>query len=69
METALLNNEENELIRLVRAMPEKVKKSFMRKVEEMREEMEEERDIKDIIKRAKEPTIPADEVFAKLGFK
>lgn len=68
MAIAILNKEENEIIKMLRAMPEKAKKAFIRKIEEMREEIEDEKDIKDIIKRAKEPTIPADKVFAKLGF-
>lgn len=69
MGIAFLNKEENEIIALIRRMPEGLREVFMRKLIEFKEELEEEEDIKDIIKRDKEPTVPADEVWQQLGLK
>ncbi|MBS1588814.1 MAG: hypothetical protein JST52_04305 [Bacteroidetes bacterium] len=65
---AILNKEEKDILQLLRSMPAKARKSLMAKLEEIREDMEDEKDIKDIKKREQEATIPAEEVFAKLGF-
>ncbi|MBS1781854.1 MAG: hypothetical protein JSS78_02190 [Bacteroidetes bacterium] len=44
---AILNNEEKDILQLLRSMPAKARKSLLAKLEEIREDMEDEKDIKD----------------------
>ena len=66
---SLQNKQEEQLILMMRELPEEMRKTLFKTAEQLREEIEEEEDVRDIIARLNEPDIPIDDAYRQIGLR